>query len=326
MGEIFLEYIILDMEWNQPWPGSYAAQRPLPVHISGEVIQIGAVRMTEDQEILDEFQVLIRPKYFRRLNSRVSKLTGIKESMLKTQGLSFDDAINEFYNWCGEDCVFLTWGFDDIPLLAANMMLNGYDPVWIRKWYNAQMFFNAQTNSGNHQKSLATALEMMEIPATRPAHDALGDAFHTAQICQKLDLKRGMAEYRGSLKEHEDGLHGAQVPGCVSRKVFHGYEDKTAAMGDMAGKENLCPTCGKVMSCEGWHTQAGRRYLSKASCPEHGEFVIRIRFEHDPDGTLKVCRLVYDSSSALAENYDEEIAKKKPRKPRRRRKRLKTVE
>ena len=138
-----MEYIILDMEWNQPWPGSYAAQRPLPVHISGEVIQIGAVRMLEDQTIADEFQVLIKPKFFRRLNSRVAKLTGIRESRLKAEGLSFDDAINEFYNWCGEDCIFLTWGFDDIPLLSGNMMLNGYDPVWIQHWYNAQMIFNA---------------------------------------------------------------------------------------------------------------------------------------------------------------------------------------
>ena len=82
-----MEYIILDMEWNQPWPGSYAAQRPLPIHISGEVIQIGAVRMTEDQQILDEFQVLIKPKFFRRLNSRVAKLTGIRESRLKAEGI-----------------------------------------------------------------------------------------------------------------------------------------------------------------------------------------------------------------------------------------------
>ncbi len=321
-----MEYIVLDMEWNQPWPGSYAAQRQLPIHISGEVIQIGAVRMLEDQTIQDEFQVLIRPKFFRRLNSRVSKLTGIKESRLKAEGLSFDDAINEFYNWCGEDCVFLTWGFDDIPLLAGNMMLNGYDPVWIQRWYNAQMFFNAQTGSGNNQKALSTALEMMGIEASRQAHDALGDAFHTAQICAKLDLKKGMEEYRGSLKEHEDGLHGAQIPGCVSRKVYHGYEDKAAAMGDMAGKENVCPVCGKLMSCEDWHAQPGRRYLSKAACEEHGEFVIRIRFEHDLEGGLKVTRLVYDQSSELAKSYDEEIAKKRPRKPRRRRRRTKLAE
>ena len=320
-----MEYIILDMEWNQAWPGSYAAQRPLPIHINGEIIQIGAVRMNERQQLLDEFQVLIRPKFFRRLNSRVSKLTGIKESRLREEGLSFDDAINEFYNWCGEDCIFLTWGFDDIPLLESNMLLNGYDPVWIRHWYNAQMFFNAQTNSGNNQKALSTAMEMLEIPVTRQAHDALGDAYHTARICALLDLKRGISEYRNSLKAHEDGFHGAQIPGCVCRNVYHGYDEKAAAIGDMAGKENLCPVCGKAMNCGEWHPQPGRRYLAKVSCAEHGEYVVRIRFDRDPDGGYRVTRLVYDSTSELAQSFEEEIQKKKPHKSRYHRRRKRTA-
>ena len=202
------------------------------------------------------------------------------------------------------------------------MMLNGYDPVWIQNWYNAQMIFNAQTGTGNNQKALSTAMEIMDIPTTRQAHDALGDAYHTALICRKLDLKKGIAEYHGSLREHEDGLHGAKVPGCVARKVYHGYEDKTAAMGDMGGKENVCPVCGRKMDCEGWHTQPGRRCISRNTCPEHGVFIVRIRFEHDVDGSLKVCRLVYDQTSALAENFDAEIAKKPARRPRRRRKRV----
>ena len=25
-----MQYIILDMEWNQPWPGSYSAKKALP--------------------------------------------------------------------------------------------------------------------------------------------------------------------------------------------------------------------------------------------------------------------------------------------------------
>ena len=73
-----MNYIVLDMEWNQPWPGSPSAKKVLPVAIRGEIIQIGAVRLSEAQEVQDEFQVLIRPKYYRRLNRRVSKLTGIK--------------------------------------------------------------------------------------------------------------------------------------------------------------------------------------------------------------------------------------------------------
>lgn len=39
-----MNYIVLDMEWNQPWPGSPSSKKVLPVSIRGEIIQIGAVR------------------------------------------------------------------------------------------------------------------------------------------------------------------------------------------------------------------------------------------------------------------------------------------
>ena len=118
-----MQFIVLDMEWNQPWPGSYAAKKVLPVEIHGEIIQIGAVRMLEDQTVADELQLYVKPRYYRRLNKRVSKLTGIKESKLKAEGLDFPDAIEVFHRWCGDDCIFLTWGFDDIGILTENLRL-----------------------------------------------------------------------------------------------------------------------------------------------------------------------------------------------------------
>ena len=116
-----MDYIVLDMEWNQPWPGSPSARRVLPVQIRGEIIQIGAVRLTEDQQVSDEFQVLIKPKYYRRLNRRVSKLTGIKESQLRDEGVSMNEAMEQFRAWCGEDVIYLTWGFDDIKIGRAHV-------------------------------------------------------------------------------------------------------------------------------------------------------------------------------------------------------------
>ena len=120
-----MNYIVLDMEWNQPWPGSPSSQKVLPVQIRGEIIQIGAVRVTEDQQVADEFQVLIKPKYYRRLNRRVSKLTGIKEAELRDNGLPMAQAMEKFRAWCGEDVIFLTWGFDDITILRENLLLYG---------------------------------------------------------------------------------------------------------------------------------------------------------------------------------------------------------
>ena len=57
-----MQYIVLDMEWNQPWPGSYAARQVLPVQIHGEIIQIGAVKIGElGGPIMDCFTGYIKP-------------------------------------------------------------------------------------------------------------------------------------------------------------------------------------------------------------------------------------------------------------------------
>ena len=325
-----MNYIVLDMEWNQPWPGSPSARKVLPVQIRGEIIQIGAVRLTEDQQIADEFQVLIKPKYYRRLNRRVSKLTGIKETQLRDDGLPMTDAMEQFRTWCGKDAVFLTWGFDDITILRENLLLYGIEDTWVNRWYNAQMIFNAQTDGSTAQKALKTAMEMFEIEATRAAHDALGDAYHTALICARLDLKRGADEYESALKSHVNGYHGAELPGCISRKVFYDYADKQAALAAMAGCENLCPVCEKNMLGSRWFAQPGHRYMDLATCPEHGKFLIRVRLSDQPDGTVRVSRLTYEATSEAAQAYARRAEKADPevRRPsqQRRRRRSKLPE
>ena len=298
-----MNYIVLDMEWNQPWPGSPSSRKVLPVQIRGEIIQIGAVRVTETQEVTDEFQVLIKPKYYRHLNRRVSKLTGIKEARLKEEGIPFPEAMEQFRAWCGEDIVFLTWGFDDIGILRENLRLFELSEDWTEKWYNAQMIFNAQTDGSNAQKALKTAMEIFGIEATRPAHDALGDAYHTALICARLDLKKGAAEYDEALKSHENGFHGAELPGCISRKVFYDYADKRVALSAMAGEENICPICGARMLGSRWFAQPGHRYMDLATCPEHGKFLIRVRLSVQPDERIRVSRLTYEATSEAAEAY-----------------------
>ena len=307
-----MDYIVLDMEWNQPWPGSPSAKKVLPVSIRGEIIQIGAVRLTEDGQVADEFQVMIRPKYYRRLNRRVSKLTGIKESRLNAEGIPFPEAMKDFRAWCGEDIVFLTWGFDDIGILRENLRLFGLSEDWTGKWYNAQMIFNAQTDGSTSQKALKTAMEIFGIEATRPAHDALGDAYHTALICARLDLKRGAEEYGQALKSHENGFHGAELPGCICRKVFHGYADKHAALAAMNGEENKCPTCGRQMLGSRWFAQPGHRYMDLATCADHGKFLIRVRLSDQPDGTVRVSRLTYEATSEAALAYARRAEKADP--------------
>ena len=307
-----MNYIVLDMEWNQPWPGSPSAKKVLPVQIRGEIIQIGAVRVTEEQLVTDEFQILIKPKVYRRLNRRVSKLTGIKDAQLRDEGVPFPEAVRRFQKWCGEDVIFLTWGFDDITILRKNLRLFGLAEDWTDRWYNAQMIFNAQTDGSSSQKALKTAMEIFEIEPSRPAHDALGDAYHTALICAMLNLQKGIAEYGKALKDHDNGFHGAELPGCISRKVFYDFADKHEALAAMSGKENLCPVCKRQMAGTRWFAQPGHRYMDLATCQEHGKFLIRIRMSEQPNGLTRVSRLTYEGTSEAAEAYARRSEKADP--------------
>ena len=297
-----MQYIVLDMEWNQAWPGSYSARR-VPEKFRGEVIQIGAVRVTDRQIVGDEFQVLIKPKVFKKLNKKVSALTGIKDAQLSQYGIPFPEAMEQFREWCGEDCVFLTWGFDDIGILKENMALHGLDDTWVDRWYNAQMIFNSQTDGATAQKALKTAMQMAGVEATRPAHDALGDAYHTAILCTRLDLPRGMAEYGRSMEQHENGFHGAQIPGCIDRKVFHGLQDKASALELLGSEENLCPKCQKAMKHGKWVCGQNRRYSTMATCPSHGSFLLRVKLVTEEEG-LKAIRMIYEGSSDAAKNFE----------------------
>ncbi len=307
-----MNFVVLDMEWNQPWPGSPSAKKTLPVAIRGEIIQIGAVRIEDHNHVADEFQIMIKPKYYRHLNRRVSKLTGIKEARLKEEGVPFPEAIARFRKWCGEDVVFLTWGFDDIAILRENLQLHRLPVDWVERWYNAQMMFNAQTDGSTAQKALKTAMEISGIEATRPAHDALGDAYHTALICAKLDLQRGVEEYGQALKAHDNGFHGAQLPGCIARSVFYDYADKQTALNAMTNEENLCPVCKSQMEGTRWFSQPGRRYMDLANCPQHGKFLIRIRMSEQPNGLVRVSRLTYEATSEAARAYENRAQKADP--------------
>ena len=315
-----MQYIVLDMEWNQPWPGSYASKRVLPVKFRGEIIQIGAVRLTDRQIVGDEFQILIKPKVYRKLNKKVSSLTGIKDAQLAEFGVPFPEAMEQFRDWCGEDCVFLTWGFDDIGILKENMALHELESEWVDRWYNAQMIYNAQTDGSSAQKALKTAMQMSGVEASRPAHDALGDAYHTAIVCSRLDLLRGITEYGKSMEDHENGFHGAELPGCLSRRVYHGLTDKEEALELLGGDENRCPKCEQSMTLGPWKSQQSRRYIAMAACPEHGNFLLRVRLAPEEDGTLKAIRLIYEGDSEVAKNCETATAKTKVHKRSRRKK------
>ena len=60
-----MNYIILDMEWNQPFYKERALLKP--VYLRGEIVQIGAVKLDEKFQFVDSFKLSIRPRFYKKM-------------------------------------------------------------------------------------------------------------------------------------------------------------------------------------------------------------------------------------------------------------------
>lgn len=284
-----MNYIILDMEWNQPYNMRYAVKEPVLLH--GEIVQIGAVKLDESFQTIDKIDIFIRPKHYKRMNKRISQLTGITNVDLKS-GIPFTDAYEIFREWCGEESVLLTWGPDDLPMLIENITVWGLDASTLPKSYNLQVIFDAQIAHGHRQFALNSALEMVgEIG--KDAHNALNDAENTALVCTHLDLKNGIESY-DSIKEST--LSGE----CSAKK----YPSRVSALKDEELILFECPECKNKVSCVGIVNQNQEKTLAHAKCECGKEFFIRFKFRRI-DGQVAVSRVIYDMTDERREYYEE---------------------
>ena len=189
-----MNYVVVDLEWNQAMSSKSSVFNKLPIHLSGEIIEIGAVKLREDMSPGEEFTIDVKPVYFRRMHYKVKKITGFDKERL-AHGIAFADALEQLRQWCGDDVTFITWGNDDQRIMEQNIIIHDLDWDWIAGWVNLQLIYNLQTGGDKNQKSLASAMEHFQIEQTRVAHDALGDAYNTALVASRLDMEEGLRLY-----------------------------------------------------------------------------------------------------------------------------------
>lgn len=168
-----LPITVFDLEFTA-WQGSLASGWLRPGEFK-EVVQIGAVTLDPfDFSILDEFNVLVRPRVNPLLSSYFEALTGITNAMVAAAGVDFADAYRRFAAFAGQGpiCAF---GHDE-AILAENMRLYGLadlpplpDFVDLRGWFAARRL----DPRGLCSCDIAPALG---LDVGGRAHDALDDA------------------------------------------------------------------------------------------------------------------------------------------------------
>ena len=109
-----MNYIVLDMEWNQAI--SYSEMIKEPVFLTGEIIQIGAVKLNDSFEAIDTFNGRVAPRYYTELHPQVAEVTKLCQKDLRC-GDPFLDVFDSFCEWCGTDFAFFIWGTEDLRIL-----------------------------------------------------------------------------------------------------------------------------------------------------------------------------------------------------------------
>ena len=315
-----MNLVVLDLEWNQAMSSKSEVFNHLPIHLRGEIIEIGAVKLNDDLSLGEEFTVDVKPVYFRRMHYKVKKITGFDKERLAL-GLSFPEAMEKLREWCGDDVTFLTWGWDDQGIFEQNIIIHDLDWDWISGWVNLQMIYNLQTGGDKNQKSLAAAMEHFEIEQTRIAHDALGDAYNTALVSTHLDMEEGLRLYPEAeeilarrMPNYKPPVESVPMQEALLHDSFSSFETKAEAFADVKERALSCPVCGQAAEGGRWISQSDGRYMNLFSCEEHGAFLTRIRLKKDADTELWTAnRLIYEADEEMQEFYRTKVSQARRR-------------
>ena len=190
-----MNLIVFDLEWNIGYAPRTFQYHGAELTLRGEIIQIGAVRINERAEILDTFEMTLRPRIFRKLQHHIAKVTGLTQGDLDA-GVPIAQGLRRFVEWAGPDAEFAEWGLDDVPVLKQNLFLCGLDESWPHRWYDLQRAFLSQRpRAEGESMTLESVVERLGIEKNEAFHDALADAVYTAKVCSFIDLDKALAEY-----------------------------------------------------------------------------------------------------------------------------------
>ena len=302
-----MNYIIFDLEWNQSSHPDHASRvdkdgRQLPF----EIVEIGAVKLNENRDMVGEFSELIKPQIYHEMHYITSKLIHLQMNQLE-KGKPFEEIIDKFLEWCGEDCMFCTWGPLDLLELQRNMEYYGMEPLSDRpvKYLDIQKLFSIAYEDKKSRRSLEYAIDMLGIPKDIPFHRAFSDAYYTAQVFDMIEDPEVLEKVSFDTfvipdsEEKEIFIKFSDYDKYISRT----FPDKSGLFGDKEVTDVKCFRCGKSLKNKmKWFSSNGKHYHNVAHCFRHGYTKSKLRIrkaEHGGTYAVKTSKWVSSEDAKL---------------------------
>ena len=177
---------MIDLEWTS-WRGNYFGKNFLKEKRKKwqkkEIIQIGAIKFDSGFNIIEKFNVYVKPTINPKLSKYIIKLTKITNRKLKNKGINFRKAYLKFKNFT-KDCKVICNG-DDNKVLKENLKYNKMKEKMIR--------------IKNIKKMLATKYK---IPA---------NYLHSPRIQSFFNYKKNTQNWHNALKDCESILNALRA-------------------------------------------------------------------------------------------------------------------
>lgn len=295
-----MNYIVLDLEWNQGTERS-------PDKPCFEIIEIGAVKLDEQLTLTGRFQSLIKPQIYTSMHRITAELVNLEMKDLQN-AKTFKEVCEEFLEWCGEDSIFCIWGSQDLTEFQRNMDYYGMEPLsrGPLKYYDVQKLYSLAREDGRMRSSLSKIVEHEQLLEEEVAfHRAFGDAYYTARIFKKIAEPQLLERI---------SFDTYRIPDDKKTQIFWKFEDYTkfisrgfSERAELMADKNI--TCVRCIYCDkavrkkiAWYTpNTGKHYYTVAKCPEHGYMKGKIRIRKDKEEryfTVKTVKHVNEEDAA----------------------------
>jgi len=263
-----MNYIVIDLEWNQAVTGH--SKDPLIF----EIIEIGAVKLNSELKEIGRYQKLVKPVVHEKINPRISNITKIKTEDLKFEK-KFPFVFNQFIKWCGEDYIMCTFGITDLLELQRNMRFHNIENPWKYplKYIDVQNIFLIDNPEYGRSVSLINAVKHYNIKQNKVYHRALTDALYTCDVIRHIKKETLEKCYsldyinKPSRIEEMIPLDMGNHYECISPAI----DFEESLMNNQFVRQIKCPLCNKKVKKKlKWYSD-GVKYRAVALCSTHGK-------------------------------------------------------
>ena len=298
-----MNYIVLDLEWNQSNTGKEPQVGELPF----EIIDIGAIKLNDERKMVGEFNQLVKPQVYDQMHHITSKIIHLHMQDLQ-RGKLFPEVMKDFREFCTDECVFCTWGTLDMFELQRNMRFYGLEPLseGPLKYLDIQKLYSLSFEDGKTRRALEYAVDALNMEKDIPFHRAFSDAYYTAKIMEILPVEIfkywSFDTFRLPQKK-EDEIHIRF--GDYEKYISRVFSDKNAAMADREVASTKCFSCHKPIKKKvRWFSpNGGKHFYSIGECPIHGYSKYKVRIRKTEDSSVYVVKTIKPVGEEKAEEY-----------------------